>query len=61
MHLKLVGVGCASLAVGAVVVCLLMAVCHITQKYCSKKDGIEVKNNVAYETVNFPKRVIIKP
>ena len=44
--------GGAGLAVG-VIICLLMVICQITQKYCLKKEVIEVKSNVAYETVNI--------
>ena len=51
-------VGGAGLAMGAIIVCLLLAVYQMTQHYCSKRRdlvGIEVENNAAYETVDFQK------
>ena len=52
------GVGGTGLAIGAIVVCLLLVMCRITQNYRSKGQnlmGIEVENNAAYETINCQK------
>ena len=47
--------GGVGLVMGAIIVCLLLVICQITQRYGSKRQAIEVKDNVAYETVNFQK------
>ena len=52
------GVGGAGLAMGAIIVCLILAVYRLILSYRSKRQdlvGIEVESNAAYETVNFQK------
>ena len=54
-------VGGAGLAMGAIIVCLLLAVYRMTQCYCSKRRdlvGNKVENNAAYETVDFQKNIL---
>ena len=50
----LIGLASASFVGGAVLACFLMTVCQIVvHRCCLKKNVIEVKDNVAYETVKI--------